>query len=243
MLSNLVIGSERVVLFVDSNSYEPFAKDLLQTIARSSPVIFYPKAIDIPIIESNFKANIESDILTTGEKANVILAPVSKLQLNNSITEIVNLVQHLKHHVKVKQIFIWCSTKNIRDDKLIPFLQYMSNIEVFLRDESELQILTKRNTGTITRKEYQYTIGACYEISVREKVKKAAEKQNTTPSIDPESLATFKITAGSGEQATKDALKLPYERTSSEPQTGHIHYEPDSDDDFDDEDPDEDLNI
>lgn len=32
-------------------------------------------------------------------------------------------------------------------------------------------------------------------------------------------------------------------RTSSEPQTGHIHYEPDSDDDFDDEDPDEDLNI
>ncbi|XP_055316984.1 elongator complex protein 5 isoform X2 [Sitodiplosis mosellana] len=220
MLSNLVIGSERVVLFVDSNSYEPFAKDLLQTIARSSPVIFYPKAIDIPIIESNFKANIESDILTTGEKANVILAPVSKLQLNNSITEIVNLVQHLKHHVK-----------------------YMSNIEVFLRDESELQILTKRNTGTITRKEYQYTIGACYEISVREKVKKAAEKQNTTPSIDPESLATFKITAGSGEQATKDALKLPYERTSSEPQTGHIHYEPDSDDDFDDEDPDEDLNI
>lgn len=43
-------------------------------------------------------------------------------------------------------------------------------------------------------------------------VKKAAEKQNTTPAIDPESLATFKISAGSGEQASKDALKLPYER-------------------------------
>lgn len=29
----------------------------------------------------------------------------------------------------------------------------------------------------------------------------------------------------------------------SNTQTGQIHYEPDSDDDFDDEDPDEDLNI
>lgn len=43
-------------------------------------------------------------------------------------------------------------------------------------------------------------------------MKKAAEKQSTTPTIDPESLATFKISAGSGEQATKDALILPYER-------------------------------
>lgn len=32
-------------------------------------------------------------------------------------------------------------------------------------------------------------------------------------------------------------------RQSNAPQTGQIHYEPDSDDDFDDEDPDEDLNI
>lgn len=64
----------------------------------------------------------------------------------------------------------------------------------------------------ISLQEYQYTIDANSEISVREKVKKTGEKQNATPTIDPESLATFKITAGSGEQASRDALKLPYER-------------------------------
>lgn len=32
-------------------------------------------------------------------------------------------------------------------------------------------------------------------------------------------------------------------RNTSEQQTGYIHYQPDSDDDFDDEDPDEDLDI
>lgn len=108
--------------------------------------------MDIPVIESNFKADIENAIQSVGEKANVILAPVSKLQLDNSITDIVHLVQHLKQHTKVKQIFVWCSTKSIHDDKTIPFLQYMSDIEVFLRNESELQVLTKRHTGHITRK-------------------------------------------------------------------------------------------
>lgn len=137
---------------LDGNSYEPFAKDLLQTVARSSPIIFYPKATDIPIIASSFKTDIESDIVTSGEKPNVILAPVSKLELDNSITDIVNLVHYLKQSNRVKQIFIWCSAKNIRDEKLIPFLQYMANIEVSFRNESELQVLTKRNTGTVTRK-------------------------------------------------------------------------------------------
>lgn len=104
------------------------------------------------MITKNFKADIDSDIHGTGEKTNVILAPISKLELDNSITDIVNLVHYLKLNTKVKQIFIWCSTKNIRNVKLIPFLQYMANTEVFFRNESELQVLTKRNTGTVTRK-------------------------------------------------------------------------------------------
>ncbi|XP_031632919.1 uncharacterized protein LOC116346824 [Contarinia nasturtii] len=242
MLSNWVIGSEKVVLFVDNNSYEPFAKDLIQSVAGSSPVVFYPKTNDTPVIGPNFKADI-CEILATAEKSNIVLPPIAKLQLTNSIADIVQLVHYLKQCSKVKQIFIWCSTKNIKDEKVIPFLQYMANIEVFLNNASELQILTKRNTGSITRKVYQYTIASNYEISVREKVKETTKKQNTAPAIDPESLATFKISAGSGEQASRDALKLPYERQSNAPQTGQIHYEPDLDDDFDDEDPDEDLNI
>lgn len=75
--------------------------------------------------------------------------------------------------------------------------------------------MTLRMANCISLQEYQYTIDANNEIAVREKVKKAAEKQNATPTIDPESLATFKITADSGEQASRDALKLPYERFAS----------------------------
>lgn len=51
-------------------------------------------------------------------------------------------------------------------------------------------------------------IGTNHEISVREKLKTSTEKETTTPAIDP----TFKITTDGNEQATKDALKLPYER-------------------------------
>lgn len=55
-------------------------------------------------------------------------------------------------------------------------------------------------------------IGTNHEISVREKLKTSTEKETTTPAIDPESLSTFKITTDGNEQATKDALILPYER-------------------------------
>lgn len=136
----------------DNNSYDPFAKELLETIARPSPVLHYPKTVDVPVIKSSFKLDIENELLSTTEKPNIVLASVAKLELSNSVTEIVNLVHHLKQNRQIKQIFIWCSRKNIRDDKLIPFLQYLANIEVVLKNESELHILTKRNTGSVTRK-------------------------------------------------------------------------------------------
>lgn len=64
------------------------------------------------------------------------------------------------------------------------------------------------------------------------------------PTVDPESLATFKINFDEEELVARNALKLPYERTSDEvPSSGRIIYSPDSDDDFDEEDPDDDLDI
>lgn len=86
------------------------------------------------------------------EKPNVILAPISKFELGNSIPQIIQLVHYFKQSPKIRQIFIWCSAKNIRDKKLIPFLLYLANIEVWLKNETDLQILTKRNTGSVTRK-------------------------------------------------------------------------------------------
>lgn len=140
------------ITFVDNNSFEPFAKDLLSTVAHSAPIIYYPKATDIPHIQSRYRLDIENEIFTITEKPNVVIAPVSKLELCNSVPDIINLVHYLKQSPKIKQAFVWCSIKNIRDEKLIPFLQYLANIEVILKNESDLQILTKRSTGAVTRK-------------------------------------------------------------------------------------------
>lgn len=60
--------------------------------------------------------------------------------------------------------------------------------------------------------EFIYTIGTNFEVGVREKLKTSHDKQHTTPSIDPESLATFKIAVAENEQESRDALILPYER-------------------------------
>lgn len=124
----------------------------MEYIAGSSPIISYPKTTDLPHIQSSYKNDIDNEILAMSEKPNVLLAPVSKLALCNSVRDIIHLVHDLKQNSKIRQIFMWCSIKNIRDDALIPFLQYLADIEVVFKTESHLQILTKRNTGSVSRK-------------------------------------------------------------------------------------------
>lgn len=152
-ITNLTLNVKHSFV-LDNNTYEPFAKELLETVARSSSSswVHYPKTVDVPVIKSSFKLDIENELLSTVEKPNILIVPIAKLELSNSVTEIVNLVHYFKQNRQIKQVFIWCSRKNIRDEKLIPFLQYLANIEVVLKNESEMHILTKRNTGTVTRK-------------------------------------------------------------------------------------------
>lgn len=61
---------------------------------------------------------------------------------------------------------------------------------------------------------------------------------------DPTANLTFNLSLKPEERAAKDQVVLPYTQiSSSENQSGVIHYIPDADDDFDDEDPDEDLDF
>lgn len=59
---------------------------------------------------------------------------------------------------------------------------------------------------------YQYEISNNYEIIVRELKSAAIKKNPTETSVDPESLATFKINFDEDELVARNALKLPYER-------------------------------
>lgn len=92
---------------------------------------------------------------------------------------------------------------------------------------------------------YQYEVDKHYQLNVREIKGSVEEKPAPEPTVDPESLATFKINFDEEELVARNALKLPYERTSEAPKPAEakIIYHPDSDDDFDEEDPDEDLYI
>lgn len=71
------------------------------------------------------------------------------------------------------------------------------------------------------------------------------QKPVPEPTIDPESLASFKINVEEDEIIARNALKLPYEKSEEEKRLPgpQIIYNPDSDDDFDEEDPDDDLYI
>lgn len=84
-----------------------------------------------------------------------------------------------------------------------------------------------------------------YHINVRGIKGSVDEKPAPVPTIDPESLATFKINVEEEELVARNAMTLPYEKTNEVRQSDgpKIIYHPDSDDDFDEEDPDEDLYI
>lgn len=101
-------------------------------------------------------------------------------------------------------------------------------------------MLTHHNEHFLQLFSYQIT---SEDIAVLE-VKRELIAKVLEPIIDPESLASFKINFEDEELEARNALKLPYERTSVEvPASGRIIYSPDSDDDFDEEDPDDDLDI
>lgn len=94
-------------------------------------------------------------------------------------------------------------------------------------------------------------------------IKSEVVVKDAEPTVNPESLTTFKINFDEEELEARNTLKLPYERykiktlqlitlhqtivicsTSDDtPAESKIIYHPDADDDFDEEDPDDDLNI
>lgn len=86
------------------------------------------------------------------QKSNVILANVTKLEMNYSVRDIVQLIDKLKKSQNVQQCFGWIAAKHIRDGKIIPFLEYMADIVVTIQNEHTLNVLTKRSTGAVFKK-------------------------------------------------------------------------------------------
>lgn len=118
---------------------------------NGSPIYHCPK-LDLSLSDANPSIDINKEANAVPHKSNVILANVSRLEMNYSIRDIVQLIDKLKKSQNVKQCFGWIAAKHIRDGKVIPFLDYMADIVVTIQDEQTLNILTKRNTGSVFKK-------------------------------------------------------------------------------------------
>lgn len=92
------------------------------------------------------------------ERSNVLLATASQLNLDYTIPDIVKLIHSLRQSTKCRQLFVWASIKNVSDPKLIPFLEHMADVVVLLKDAKHLSILTKKITGSVTRKVQHFSV-------------------------------------------------------------------------------------
>lgn len=107
-------------------------------------------------------------------------------------------------------MFGWVSVKNVESELHAPYLEYLANVVVTLKDSVNLSIVSRKATGSVTKKlfQYQYRDG---QLHVKE-VKQEIGSKITEPTIEPESLTTFKINVDEEELVARNALKLPYER-------------------------------
>lgn len=195
MLSNFIVGSSKLVLFVDDVGLERNSTKLLQSLLSEQNVKFV-----------KFVGNFDLPKSTA-----VILEPFSKIELNSDSATIYATVQQLKMNENVSQIFCWATSKNISDRLLIPFLEHISNVVVTIKSPKHLTILTKRNFGTVKFKEYQHELTQG-KTSIEELKVTATKVAPTTTVVKPETVGTFKIGEFNAEELrAKQNLKLPFE--------------------------------
>lgn len=122
------------------------------------------------------------------------------------------MIQKLKNAPSVKQVFLWLSIPNFPEhDHLPEFVEHMADVVVRLQSKSELELLTRKSTGSVTKKQYQYEIKE--HFMVNEIKKKAKESPvDDTPKIKPESLGTFKIELSEKDRIARNNLVLPFEK-------------------------------
>ena len=198
MISNQIIGNYRLVLFVDHIGIERNGMKIIDNILNQ-------QNINYEVLEKNFEISKSS--------TNVVLAPISKLELKYSEKEIFSIIQELKRDENVLQIFSWISSKNIKSKILIPFLEHMSELILTITSQEHLSILSKSRSGNVKLREYRHELvtGKTYIKEVKNS--KIQQEDIRREEEDIENLGTFKIGQFTAEELeAKRNLKLPFEK-------------------------------
>lgn len=151
------------------------------------------------------------DLNIPSDKSVVVLPPASRLFQQYSASDVFKMIQKLKNSPNVKQIFLWLSMANFPEhDHLPEFVEHMADIVVKLHTKSELELLIRKTTGSVTKKQYQYEIKEHFMVNEIKKTKEAPV--DMTPKIKPESLGTFKIELSEKDKIARNNLVLPFEK-------------------------------
>lgn len=151
------------------------------------------------------------DVNLPSAKSVIVLPPASHLFQKYLASDIFKMLQKLKNSPEVKQIYLWLTVANFPEHDHIPeFIEHMANVVVRLETKSELELLIRKTSGSVTRKQYNYELKdhlLCTEIKKKKEV-----PVPDTPVVKPESLGTFKIELSEKDKIARSNLVLPFEK-------------------------------
>lgn len=197
-----------IKFLTDHTNLEPVSEKLIQSWLTSSPLV---NIVSLQPTEPLSSQPISiPKIFLEQQPDKTLYLPLAELCQTYGISEIFKLIHHHKTKQTVKQLFGWASVKNIEMEFPIPYFEYLANVVVTIKDSVNLSIISRKASGSVTKKlfQYQYRDG---QLHVKE-VKQEIVNKTMEPTIEPESLTTFKINVDEEELVARNALKLPYER-------------------------------
>ncbi|KAH8278230.1 hypothetical protein KR044_002926 [Drosophila immigrans] len=248
MLSNLIVTNQKVVLIIDQLNRERIAAKFIDSLLREQGK--GEEEVKVLPIGMQLQQHVAS-IETLPTPLNVILPTLADLLCYQSPAQIFQFINRLRRCDKVSRVFLWASPQLLPHadaEYILAGCEYLSELVLRLETDTTLSLLSRKPGGGVTNKRYACVVSKT-EFKVQPLSDSAAAKAAADTAAKPEENVkpadpggTFKIELDEDEMVARNALTLPYERTSDSTE-GQIIYTPDADDDFDDEDPDEDLLI
>lgn len=104
-------------------------------------------------ITTQLNPSVESSISKTTEKDHyIIIQALSKQILKFKIEEIIQQIKLCQEDQKIKQLFLWITTKNIQHPFIVQFMEHLANTVVHFENSDSVSILNKKSSGSITKK-------------------------------------------------------------------------------------------